>query len=328
MRDAFYYFGSTPSELKKEFKNQSLNLTTQINRKIREDGASDLIVTYTYPLPWGRKDAQKHFEKKSKKWMKILDKYINMRDSVTVSSDFYDFKGDSVGVYFTWIPKSSVQKKPFYIDFEKSEIPEILPPVYHSLMPEEAFQLNVQDRDFLRMIENIDKTIRFKDQKIHFFIQSAADGRPNKNYSDRSYLALKRGQVLQQELEAFLNTHYPDSIEIVTHLLPWVKGHDERSTFITQDVQANNFITIVPVLEVDSTKKLLPYKVNFDQSFLEIDNSSPFYNAFVDGLVDIINRQGAVQVILESSSSKVPIQRGPSPEECSVIRSESMVEKL
>lgn len=81
-------------------------------------------------------------------------------------------------------------------------------------------------------------------------------------------------------------------------------------------------------MNVTSTKKLLPYKINFDQAFLNIDNSSPLFNAFLDGLVEIINDQGAVQVINESSSSRVPIKRGPEPLVCSVIRSESMLQKL
>lgn len=330
MRDAFYYFGATPGSLKNYFKKEALNLTTQINRKLRESGPSELVITYTYPLPWGRKDAENHFGKKSKKFLKTMDKYITRRKNLTVSTSFYKFSGDSVGVYFTWFPEKVELEKPFYIDFQREKIPSILLPDFKDHLPEEAFRLDTANRSFKRMIENLKKTITVQPQKYAVYIQSVADARPNRNYSDRSYLARKRGQKVSDDLLNYLEYHdMVDSLFQGIHVLPWVRGHDQDTKFWNHSPQKNNYVTVVPVLTPDDLpKKLLPYKVNIEQAFLEIDNSSPFYNAFVDGLVEIINMKGFAEVIIESSSSKVIIKNGPEPQVCSVLRGESMIENL
>lgn len=187
---------------------------------LREKGSSELAITYTYPLPWGRKKSEKYFEKKTKKFIKKLNKYINFKDSLMITTQFYDFKGDSVGVYFTWNPMRKAKKASYYIAFEKNKIPKILSPTYSDYMPEEAFYLDTVDRDFQRMLSNIKNGLPKTDGKFQFFIQSTSDARPNRNNSDRSYLSIKRGRVIQDQFKKYLDSFLPDSIDYEIKMIP------------------------------------------------------------------------------------------------------------
>lgn len=174
----------------------------------------------------------------------------------------------------------------------------------------------VQDLDttnsfFISMMEKVISSIK-NGKTVEFNIESSASKAPTDLLkASNDYVARMRAEEAQKRIRNYLKNrgireediHFGRSISLVT-------GPEyDLNQYLIQYYYYFQYLKVIPAIKNESFQAgfIAPYKVNFSGNDLELATESAIFQKFMDKLAEIILTQGYVRLIIESSSSKVPV---------------------
>lgn len=143
-------------------------------------------------------------------------------------------------------------------------------------------------------------------------IEATASNSPTTKKYNNDYVARRR---LKSTTDILVNrlrkSGFADPEKLVVKTYSMVKGplyHEQD--FLVQHYNKYQYVKIMTIEQDEkgsgSIQKPVPYSINFNNNALEIPYDSPVFLNFINGLIPYLNANGYIELLLESSSSKVP----------------------
>ncbi len=169
-------------------------------------------------------------------------------------------------------------------------------------------------------------------KKISLLLESSASNSPTLKKYDNAYVSRKRAtDATDRLIQYFKNLGVPVENLKFQEPVCLVQGpaYDDRE-FAIEFYDRFQYVKIIPVYDTigGSLAELFPYQVNFSYNNFELPVQSEIFQLFTDRLLPVIDRQGYVKLIIESSSSKVPTRAHSGNEILSFHRADRAREKL
>jgi hypothetical protein len=168
---------------------------------------------------------------------------------------------------------------------------------------------NVHFKQWFNLFADAYKT----NKKLKILVEATASNAPTTKAYDNSFVARRRATTTVAGLKSCFTKAgivFPENLFMEPYAL--VKGplyHEQD--FLIHQYKKYQYIKLIPV-ENDSLvfvkEKAIPYQVNFSNNDFLIPATSAVFQNFIDNLIPSIKKYGYVEVILESSASKVPLK--------------------
>jgi hypothetical protein len=147
--------------------------------------------------------------------------------------------------------------------------------------------------------------------RLQLLIESSVSRKPTGETYDNYFLVREKERITRNLIEDFLIRKgiSKDQIRFTTpiHL---VQGPIYNTKFYKEDEYDKfQYMKIIPLYETGydvSTARLSPYKIHFGYNLTKLNAKTHIFQNFVDRIARVIQKQGYIRLIIESSSSKVP----------------------
>lgn len=201
------------------------------------------------------------------------------------------------------IRKASLAKSEYENSFKNN-----VPVYYQRVENQNEFDTtNFQFKEWFNLFKSSLKA----NKKLSIIIEATASNAPTTKQYDNAFVARRRANTAMNNLISYFDTHgIRNGKQLFKDPYALVKGplYDETD-FIIQHYKKYQYIKLIPV-ETDSlvqvNTKQIPYQINFSNNDFSLPTGSVLYQNFIDNLIPSIKKFGYVELILESSASKVP----------------------
>lgn len=249
------------------------------------------------------------------KYQKKLFKYL--KKSTGIDEDVVSFDISSVSFHpdkrirvLLWDKSDEVtQTKIQYVVKRDQITPPLLPTYRQSTTAMNGIDMaNRRFRNFWRNLEINHQA----GHKIKLLIESSTSKVPDDSLgSDKHFIARNRGEEAKQFLEKKFKDDLGADVEI--QVLPIVHGpaYDKKYAKYV-DFTAYEYLNIIPLVHLRSSNpepEPKPYQVNFDYFFNGIDTSSIVFRKMANYISEAVQKEGYVKLRIESSISRVPIEK-------------------
>lgn len=147
-------------------------------------------------------------------------------------------------------------------------------------------------------------------KKINFVIESSIANSPNEKLTSLEFQARKNAKTSTEKLQKLMQVlSIPDSLYTIKIESAIVQGARYNSKeFNVSYNHAFNYVKIIPNYQLNKLEKqvVVPYQINFNNNSFELPSNTSIFQNFISRLIPVIEKQGYVNLIIESSSSKVP----------------------
>jgi hypothetical protein len=173
--------------------------------------------------------------------------------------------------------------------------------------------LDTSNKYFISMMETVIKQIK-NGNPIEFNIESSASKAPtDKLKASNDWVARMRSEEAKRRITTYLKDRgIRDSDIKFGRTINLVSGPEyDLQHYLIQYYYYFQYIKVIPsvIRESYETPFISPYKVNFSGNDLELNTESTIFQKFMDHLAKEIRSNGYVRLIIESSSSKVPVRQ-------------------
>lgn len=204
-------------------------------------------------------------------------------------------------------------------------------PTYQQFIPYGTYRLDSARNDY-KMWKTVIRNELMKGKKIRFLIESSASNSPTYSKYDNNYVARRRAKELKKLLDIeFSDPELANGYYKIEEPITLIQGpfFDSRLFGISLYDQYQ-YLKIIPIYDtvVNALTDLFPYQVNFNYNYFEIPSHSEVFQVFVNRLIPEIDKNGFIKIIIESSSSKIPLKNYFSNETLSFFRAENARKKL
>lgn len=261
------------------------------------------------PASLNQNDRLKIAEKLSKQIFKKLKKTTGIsKENVTVKFDSLGVHPENKFRFMLWDKDDEQDQQKFRYEIKEDELVPPLLPTYRQSM----FAINMLDTgnsEFKRFWKNM--VLNYKGgHKIRMVIESSVSKIPREVEDDNLVLARKRASEIAEFLNALFYAETGGEIEFI--LKPVVHG-PEYTAVLKKLVDFTQFeyVTLIPTTHSNGNDKELnpqPYQVNFDYYFNGVDTATWLFEKFATYLAAAVEQDGFVEIRLESSISRVPVE--------------------
>lgn len=180
---------------------------------------------------------------------------------------------------------------------------------------------------------NIMKQEWKNNQRIELLIESSIGRSPVVKASESEYLSRKNAKKISDDLLKIISqAGIPDSIFEIKIVSTIVQG----STYVGKEFdlsfnQKYNFLKIIPKFsKIDKALKvaLIPYQITFNNNSFDLPVETAIFQNFISRLVVLLENEGMINIIIESSSSKIPSTIYKNNELLSFFRAEESAQKV
>jgi len=290
-------------ELLNEVNFESLEGKLFLNSELKLKG---IILT---PESMSAKERLKFAEKFEKKIFKQLKKSNGIsKRNVSIEFDSLGVHSENKFRFVMWDKGDEQDQQVFqYEVIQENIVPPLLPTYKQSTLTRTT--IDTASLDFKRFWKNI--ILNHKTgNKINLVIESSVSQIPRNAGDDNLVIARKRAN----EISTFLQTlfEFQTGRQMTFELKPIVHG-PEYSEALKKYVDYSQFeyINIIPTTHSNGNDKELnpnPYLVNFDYYFTGVDTASWLFDKFAAYLAAAVEQDGYVELRLESSISRIPIE--------------------
>ena len=173
--------------------------------------------------------------------------------------------------------------------------------------------LDTNNKYFVSMMETVIKQIK-NGNSIEFNIESSASKAPtDKLKASNDWVARMRSEEAKRRITEYLKDRgIRDSDIQFGRTINLVSGPEyDLQHYLIQYYYYFQYIKVIPSVIRENYKSpfISPYKVNFSGNDLELATESAIFQKFMDHLAKEIRAKGYVRLIIESSSSKVPVRK-------------------
>ena len=170
--------------------------------------------------------------------------------------------------------------------------------------------LNIENEEFEYFWKNIILNQK-SGKEIKLLIESSKSTIPRNGTDDLITLARQDGEKIKKTLQDLFMKETGRELEISVE--PYVHGpaYNDYNKKYTDYAQYEYF-NIIPLVHTNKEVNELPsnpYLVHFDYFFNGIDTSSWVFNKMANYIAEEVKQWGYVNLIIESSISKIPIER-------------------
>lgn len=173
--------------------------------------------------------------------------------------------------------------------------------------------LDTNNKYFISMMETVISQIK-DGHPIEFNIESSASKAPtDKLKASNDWVARMRSEEAKKRITAYLKDRGIRESDIkFGRTINLVSGPEyDLQHYLIQYYYYFQYIKVIPSVIRENYKSsfISPYKVNFSGNDLELSTESAIFQKFMDKLANEIRNKGYVRLIIESSSSKVPVRK-------------------
>ena len=291
-------------ELMDEVNFESLEGKLFMNSELKLSG---MILA---PASMSKIDRIKFAEKFEKKIFKRLKKSNGIsKHNVSIKFDSLGTHSENKYRFVLWDKSDEQDQQVFRYEVKQDDIvPPLLPTYRQSMLTRTT--LDTASLDFKRFWKNI--ILNHKGgHKINLVIESSVSQIPRNAGDDNLVIARKRAN----EISVFLQTLFEKETgrEMTFELKPIVHGPEYIEKLKKHvDYSQYEYINLIPTTHSNGNIKPLnpnPYQVNFDYYFNGVDTASWLFDRFATYLAAAVEQDGYVELRLESSISRIPIER-------------------
>lgn len=256
---------------------------------------------------------QKEREKIRKKLSSLIFKKLKKLTGITKENVSINF--DSLGVhpenkyrFVLWDKDDEQDRQKFRFEVKDDDIVAPLLPTYkQSMLTRTTLDTNsIEFRHFWKNLILNQKA----GHKIQMVVECSVSQMPRSAGDDNLVIVRKRAQ----EISDFLNDMFKDQTgeEISFILKPVVHGPEYQASLKKLvDYSQYEYVNLVPTTHSNGQVKELdphPYQVNFDYYFNGVDTSSWLFDKFANYVAAAVEQDGYIELRIESSISKIPIE--------------------
>lgn len=252
--------------------------------------------------------------------MKLLDEtssliFKKMKKLTGVNKDELTIVFDSIGVHpenkyrFVMWDKNDQQENHF-IRYEIKEdkiTPPLLPTYKQSLLTRTT--IDTSHREFKLFWKNLLMNSK-AGHDIQLVIETSVSKIPRSGVDDNLVLSRKRGTEIAEFLNGMFKKETGKEISFVYR--PFVHGPDYTKELKKNvDYAQYEYVNLIPLTHSNGEDKALdphPYQVNFDYYFNGVDTASWLFDKFANYIAAAVEQDGFVEIRIESSISKIPIE--------------------
>jgi hypothetical protein len=256
---------------------------------------------------------QKEREKIRKKLSSLIFKKLKKLTGITKENVSINF--DSLGVhpenkyrFVLWDKDDEQDRQKFRFEVKDDDIVAPLLPTYkQSMLTRTTLDTNsIEFRHFWKNLILNQKA----GHKIQMVVECSVSQMPRSAGDDNLVIVRKR----TQEISDFLNSMFKDQTgeEISFILKPVVHGPEYQASLKKLvDYSQYEYVNLIPTTHSNGPVKELdphPYQVNFDYYFNGVDTSSWLFDKFANYIAAAVEQDGYIELRIESSISKIPIE--------------------
>lgn len=245
----------------------------------------------------------------SKKIYKELKKLTGVsKDDMTIDFDSLGVHPENKYRFVLWDKDDEQDQQIFRFEVKKDSIvPPLLPTYRQSLLTRTT--IDTTNLDFKRFWKNI--VLNKKGgHDIQIVIESSVSQIPRNEGDDNLVIARKRAVQISETLQRMFKNQTGSEISFI--LRPVVHGPEYSSKLKKLvDFAQYEYINLIPTTHSDGDSKDLnpqPYQVNFDYYFNGVDTASWLFDKFASYVAAAIEQDGFIELRIESSISKVPVE--------------------
>jgi hypothetical protein len=248
-----------------------------------------------------------------KKLSKLIFK--KLKKLTGISKENVSIQFDSLGVhpenkyrFVLWDKDDEQDQQKFrFVVKDDKIVPPLLPTYKQSMLTRTT--IDTSSMDFKHFWKNL-----IMNQKagnaIELVIESSVSQMPRNSGDDNLVIARKRATEIGEALAAlFKNETGADLTFIVKPVVHGPEYIPKLKKLV--DYAQYEYISILPTTHADGHTKELnpqPYQVNFDYYFNGVDTSSWLFDKFANYVAAAVEQDGYVELRIESSISKIPIE--------------------
>lgn len=294
----------------------------QIEGKLFLDG--ELSLKGMILTPW------KKSKKLKQKLAKDLEKSIakEIKTSTGAGKKVVSVSFDSLGVhpedkyrFVLWDEKDVEKDERLKFEIKEDKItPPLLPTYVQTFYKGDKIDYNSED--FIHFWDNLIRNQKL-DNTIKILIESSVEFDAVANNIE---LSKSNAEFVKRELQEKFFKETGDSIEYI--IKPNLRGprHAVQRKKINDN---NNYIALIPIVNHSPNPELKtakPYMVNFDFYFTGIDVGAWGFQRFANYIAQSVLSEGYIELRIESSISKIPVEKKKSNEDLAYQRlSESII---
>ncbi|MBK9192116.1 MAG: DUF1573 domain-containing protein [Crocinitomicaceae bacterium] len=255
----------------------------------------------------------KEREKIRKKLSTII--FIKLKKLTGISKENVTINFDSLGIhpenkyrFVLWDKDDEQDRQKFRFEIKDDDIvPPLLPTYRQSTLTRTTLDTNnIEFKHFWKNLILNQKA----GHKIQMVIECSVSQMPRSAGDDNLVIVRKRAS----EISEFLNKMFKDQTgdEISFVLKPAVHGPEYQSSLKKLvDYSQYEYVNLIPTTHSNGQTKELdphPYQVNFDYYFNGVDTASWLFDKFANYIAAAVEQDGYVELRIESSISKIPIE--------------------
>lgn len=255
------------------------------------DDYLELYLVYTEPVPFTTPDTNPD---------PASDGFTESQDPVAILPDSVEeavvVAGDGMAERVKLFPKQTL-------------------PVYQRHFLQDDWQIDTTDKHFREIMDQVMASIK-KEQWVQFLVESSASKSPTLNRYNNQFVSRQRARETQATIRKYLLDHgvKPEHIEFLDPVCLVQGPIYVREFFEPEFYEQFEYMKVIPLFkspfDVKRDIKLTPYMITFDYNDSDLSEESPVFRKFVKKLVPFIEKQGYVELVIESSASKVPSSKG------------------
>lgn len=180
---------------------------------------------------------------------------------------------------------------------------------------------------------NIMKEEWKNNNKIELLIESSIGRSPLIKSSESEYLSRKNAKKLSDDLTKIISqSGIPDSVVEIKIVSTIVQGSAYAGKEFDLSFNQNyNFLKVIPKYTKAAKNlqvALIPYQISFNNNSFDLPVQTAIFQNFISRLVLVLENEGVINIIIESSSSKIPSTVYKNNELLSFFRAEESAQKV
>ena len=185
-------------------------------------------------------------------------------------------------------------------------------PAYFQQIKGHIKRVDTTNQFFISMMDVVIDEVK-NGKRIEMVMESSASKAPAYIKVDNFYVARLRANESQDIIRTYLKARGLKDEDIVfRETVPIISGPEyDPQYYLPQYYYYFQYLKIIPIytIEKDESVYIPPYRVNFSYNAIEEFDNSAIFQSFTNRIADHIQKYGYIKLILESSSSKVPVGR-------------------
>lgn len=302
-------FSKEKEEELKRMKSEMEELVTQLQwdvlLSLEEEGISAMKAEFTVPLIQVSVSTTK---KRSvpeffiTRYYPEIEKNKNLDSSLLFAHHKKSIYADESGIY---------------------KAPQQNLPVYFQFVSKGKNTIDTSTLDF-KLWKKVMLAESQKEKKISFLIEAGSSNDVAFKNNEPGYVSRLRYKQTVETLERELKLNYKINFSEPVILKQQQFVYSDQNELLFND--EFDYVKIIPVFQADSAQTssddLVPYIIHFNYNDFTLPSSSEIFQSFVSRIIPVIDREGSIKLVIETSSTNVPVKGFSDNERLSQVKAE------